>query len=164
MWRSWTSQEGLPRNKDKKSLVPAKLNAANTGEVARNNLVQSMISIYDTPSLLLFGSGYTHSYMSYRLARELCLKPRMLDPPMIVGILNGSQALVDKEVGPIQIQVQNKSIVWEFALNHLVGIDLILRMDWLSKSHRHKNWQESFFQGLTTNKESAITYLLCQGK
>ena len=63
------------------------------------------------------------------------MKPRILDPPLNVSTPNGDQTLVDKQVGPILIQVQNKSIVWDFAMYHLVGIDLILGMDWLSKNH-----------------------------
>ena len=39
------------------------------------------------------------------------------------------------QVGPILLDVQGKSIVWEFAMYHLVGIDIILGMDWLSKNH-----------------------------
>ena len=63
------------------------------------------------------------------------MKPRILDPPLNVSTPNGDQTLVDKQVGPILMQVQNKSIVWDFAMYHLVGIDLILGMDWLSKNH-----------------------------
>lgn len=33
------------------------------------------------------------------------------------------------------MHVQGKSIVWVFALYHLLGIDLIQRMDWLSQRH-----------------------------
>lgn len=33
------------------------------------------------------------------------------------------------------MQEQNKSFVWEFIMYHLVVIDLIVRMDWLSKYH-----------------------------
>lgn len=37
-----------PKNKDQKASIPAKLNAANAGDAARNNLIQGMIAIYDT--------------------------------------------------------------------------------------------------------------------
>ena len=94
-----------------------------------------MITISNTPALLLFDSGCTHSYISYRIVRKLGLKHRILDPPLNVSTPNGDQTLVDKQVGPILMQVQGKSIVWEFVLYHLVGIDIILGMDWLSKNH-----------------------------
>lgn len=84
-----------------------------------------------TPTLLVFNKGYTHSYMSYRLTRDLSLKPKMFDPPLNVSTPNGNQTLVDKKVGPVFMQVHNKSIVWEFAMYHFVGIDLILGMGWL---------------------------------
>lgn len=73
--------------------------------------------------------------MSYRLIREFGLKPRVLDRPLIVSIPNSNKTLANKEVEPFLMQVHNKSIVWEFALCHLVGIDLILEMDWLSNNH-----------------------------
>lgn len=41
------------------------------GGMIGNNLVQGMITIYDTRALLLFGSGSMHSYISYRLARRI---------------------------------------------------------------------------------------------
>ena len=96
-----------------------------------------MITISDTPALPLFDSGCTHSYISYRLVRKLGLKPKIFYPPLNVSTPNGDQTLVDKQVGPILIHVQNKSIVWDFAMYHLVGIDLILGMDWLSKKPCH---------------------------
>ena len=102
-----------PKAKEQKVPVPAKLNAANAGDAARDNLVQGMITISDTPALLLFDSGCTHSYISYKLVRKLGLKPRILDPPLNVSTPNGDQTLVDKQIGPILIQVQNKSIVWD---------------------------------------------------
>lgn len=93
-----------PKNKDKKSLAPSKLNAVNLEDVTRNNLVKGMITIYDTPSSLLFNLGCTLSYMQYRLIRELGLKPIILDPPLNVSTLSDNQILVNK-------QVQNKSVV-----------------------------------------------------
>lgn len=52
-----------------KTSVLAKLNVAKTKVAARDNLIQGLIPIYDTPALLLFDLGYTYSYMSYRLLR-----------------------------------------------------------------------------------------------
>ena len=115
--------------------VPAKLNAVNAGDAARDNLVQGMISIQGISALLLFDSGCTHSFISYSMVRKLNVKPRIFSPPLIVNTPSGEKTLVDKQVGPILLDVQGKSIVWEFAMYHLVGIDIILGMDWLSQNH-----------------------------
>ena len=48
---------------------------------------------------------------------------------------SGEKTLVDKQVGPILLHVQGKSIVWDFVMYHLVGIDIILGMNWLSQHH-----------------------------
>ena len=112
----------------------AKLNAVNAGEAARHDLVQGMISIKGVSALLLFDSGSTHSFMSYSLMRKLNLKTRILEPPLIVNLPSGERILADKQVGPVVIHVQGKCMAWDFVLYHLVGIDLILGMDWLEKN------------------------------
>lgn len=43
--------------------------------------------------------------MSYRFVRELGLKPRILDPLLIVSPLHGNQILVNKQVGTILMQI-----------------------------------------------------------
>ena len=83
----------------------AKLNAVNAGDAARHDLVQGMISIKGVSALLLFDSGCTHSFMSYRLMRELSLKPRKLDPPLIVNVPSGEKTLVNEQVGPVVLHV-----------------------------------------------------------
>ena len=80
----------------------------NAGGAARHNLVQGMISIKGVSALLLFDSGCTHSFMSYSLMRKLSLKPRKLEPPLIVNVPSGEKTLVDKEVGPVVMNVQGK--------------------------------------------------------
>ena len=85
-----------------------KLNAVNVGEAARHDLVQGMISIKGVSTLLLFDSGCTHSFMSYSLMRKLNLKPRKLEPPLIVNVPSGEKTLVDKQVGPIVMHIQGK--------------------------------------------------------
>lgn len=70
--------------------------------------MQGTITIYNTPTLLLFDKGYIHSYMSHRLVRELSLKPRNLDPPLNVSTSNGNQTLVDNQGGPVLMKVQHK--------------------------------------------------------
>ena len=112
----------------------AKLNAVNAGEAAHHDLVQGMISIKGVSTLLLFDSGSTHSFMSYSLMRKLNLKTRMLEPPLIVNLPSGEKILADKQVGPVVMHVQGKCMAWDFVLHHLVGIDLILGMDWLEKN------------------------------
>lgn len=87
------------------------MNAANVGDAPKKNFIQGMITVYDTPVALLFDSGHIHSYMSYRLDRDLVLKPRILDPPMNVSCPKGNQILVDKQIRPVLIQVHNKSTV-----------------------------------------------------
>ena len=93
-----------------------------------------MISIKGVLALLLFNSGCTHSFMSYSLMRKLNLKTRMLEPPLIVNLPSGEKILADKQVGPVVMHLQGKCMAWDFVLYHLVGIDLILGMDWLEKN------------------------------
>lgn len=74
--------------------------------------------------------------MLYRLVRELGLKHRgVLDPTLIVSTFNNNQALTDKQVRPLLMKVLNKLIVWEFHSYRIVGMDIILWMDWFSKNH-----------------------------
>ena len=112
----------------------AKLNAVNAGDAARHDLVQGMISIKGVSALLLFNYGCTHSFMSYSLMRKLNLKTRTLEPPLIVNVPSGEKMLANKQVGPVVMHVQGKCMAWDFVLYHLVGIDLILGMDWLEKN------------------------------
>lgn len=89
-----------PKANNRRTSIPPKLNATNGGDVARNNLVKGVITNYDTVALLLFDLSHTHSYISYRLVRELGLKPRIFGPTLNVSTLDGNQTLVDKQVGP----------------------------------------------------------------
>ena len=81
----------------------------NAGDAARHDLVQGMISIKGVSALLLFDSGCTHSFMSYRLMRELSLKPRKLDPPLIVNVPSGEKTLVNEQVGPVVLHVHGNA-------------------------------------------------------
>ena len=58
----------------------------------------------------------------------------MLEPPLIVNVPSGEKILADKQVGPVVMHVQGKCMAWDFVLYHLVGINLILGMDWLEKN------------------------------
>ena len=51
-------KKNCPKAKDEK-IVQAKLNTANTGDAARDNLVQGKITIQGISALLLFDSGWT---------------------------------------------------------------------------------------------------------
>lgn len=79
-----------------------------------------MISIQEISTLLFF----------FIWVRKLNVKPRIISPPLIVSTPSGEKTLVDKPIGPILLHVQVKSIVWDFAIYHLVEIDLILGVDW----------------------------------
>lgn len=57
------------------------------------------------------------------MVRKLNVKPRLLEPPLIVSIPNRGKILVNKYKGSILMNVQGKS---NFAMNYLVGIEVIL--------------------------------------
>lgn len=95
----------------------------------RNKLVHHMNTISGISAQFPFHFGSIHSFMPYSLSRKLGLKLRELDPPLIV-----STPKVDRQVGAILTHLPGKSIVCEFAIYHLGGIDIILEMDWLSRT------------------------------
>lgn len=47
---------------------------------------------------------------------------------------SGEKTLFNKQVGHILLQVQGKTIVWDFPMYHLVGLGVILGMYWLSQN------------------------------
>lgn len=87
--------------------VLGEINMATAKESRRNNLVQGMMTAHDAPSLLLFDSSCTLSFISYKLVRELNMKPNTLDPSLLVKTPNGHETLVHKEVGLICVKIQN---------------------------------------------------------
>ena len=66
--------------------------------------------------------------------RKLNLETRILEPPLIVNVPRGEKVLVDKQVCPVVMQVQGRCMAWDCVLYQLLGIDLILGMDWLEKN------------------------------
>lgn len=86
----------LNSDKEDNAPVPTNLNGANEGDTAWTNLVHRMITILVLKALLFFYSSCMHSFMFYSLARKHGLKPRKLDPPLIVRTLKGDKTLVNK--------------------------------------------------------------------
>lgn len=62
-------------------------------------------------------------------------KTRILSPALIVSTSSWEKTLVDKQGEPSLLYVQRKSIVWDFPMFNLLGIDVILGMDSLSQNH-----------------------------
>lgn len=114
--------------------VPTILNVVNVRDGALNNLVHGMIFIQQISAILQFNFGCTYSFRSYSMVRKLNLKPRMLEPILIVITLNRGKTIVDEYVSSIIMNVMGKSIVWDLEIYHLMVIDVILGLYWLSKN------------------------------
>ncbi|XP_057758252.1 uncharacterized protein LOC130978756 [Arachis stenosperma] len=83
----------------------------------------------------LFDSGAAHSFIAFERASELALKIVVLDYDLIVHNAN-SEAVVTRLGCPqVSFQVKQRDFVHDLICLPMVGSDLILGLDWLSKNH-----------------------------
>lgn len=135
LWEQGQLLRDYSKAKEKK-LVPANLNVVNAGDVACYNLVQGMISIKGISTILLFDSRCTHSFISYSMVKNVNLKPRILDLLWsLVHKMGGKHKLHVCKFNHNECTREVK--VWDLLMYHLVGIDIIQGMDWLSWPCHH---------------------------
>jgi hypothetical protein len=96
------------------------------------DVVIGIFLIKDTSIVVLFNSGASHSFISAAYVGKHNLPPALLRCQMIVSSLRG-----DMPVRQLCLKVNLKIRGIDFVANLMVleskGIDIILRMGWLSK-------------------------------
>jgi hypothetical protein len=96
------------------------------------DMVIGMFFISDTSIVVLLDSGASHSFISATYVEKHNLPIALLKCQMIVSSLGG-----DMPARQLCVKVNLKIRVVDFVANLIVleskGIDIILRMDWLSK-------------------------------
>jgi hypothetical protein len=100
-----------------------------------NDVVIGTLPISFGRAFVLFYSGATHSFVSYCFAKAYCLESEALDVNLAVATPIRSTILCTSVVKNCHILVEGHVMPMNFVVFEMIGFDIILGMDYLSKYH-----------------------------
>jgi hypothetical protein len=96
------------------------------------DVVIGMFLVNDTYVVVLFDSGASHSFLSTAYVREHNLPLALLRYQMIVSSLGGD--MPTRQLCPkVNLKIGGVEFIVNLIVLELKGIDIILKMDWLTK-------------------------------
>ncbi|XP_071684991.1 uncharacterized protein [Lolium perenne] len=128
------------RNQNQKRPVgPARghLNHVNAEEAQEApDIVLGMFPVNSVPSIVLFDSGASHSFVTKPFARKSGLRPTIMRRPMLVQI-PGTSTKTDLSCKDVPIDIQGKRFHANLIVLGEQGLEVILGMDWMVKYKGH---------------------------
>ena len=100
-----------------------------------NTIISGTLSICSFEVRVLFDIGETHSFVSSCFALRFTKQLILLESPLCVAtfsdeVMFGEYACVDCEV-----EVQCRKLLGDLVILEIIGFDMILGIDWLSRHH-----------------------------
>lgn len=84
---------------------------------------------------MLFDTGATHSFVSSYFALRFTKQPILLESPLCVAIPSDDVMFGEYVYVDCEVQVQGRNLLGDLVILEIVGFDVILGMDWLSRHH-----------------------------
>jgi hypothetical protein len=119
------------------ALTPGNSNAENVDA----GVVTGTIPLFGSLAYTLFDSGATHSFVSTTYAKLCSMSMEPLRQSITVVTPVGKSLLCSKVVVDCSIIIGGRTLLANLVVFEMVGYDVILGMDWLSKHHAHINCQ-----------------------
>ncbi|XP_071680127.1 uncharacterized protein [Lolium perenne] len=123
----------------KKPAGPARghLNHVNAEEAQEApDIVLGTFPVNSVPSIVLFDSGASHSFVTKPFARKSGLRPTIMRRPMLVQI-PGTSTKTDLSCKDVPIDIQGKRFHANLIVLGEQGLEVILGMDWMVKYKGH---------------------------
>nr|XP_051201962.1 uncharacterized protein LOC127315520 [Lolium perenne] len=123
----------------RKAAGPAKgyLNHVNAEEAQEApDIVLGTFPVNSVPSIVLFDSGASHSFVTKPFARKSGLRPTIMRRPMLVQI-PGTSTKTDLCCKDVPIDIQGKCFHANLIVLGEQGLEVILGMDWMVKYKGH---------------------------
>ncbi|XP_071681688.1 uncharacterized protein [Lolium perenne] len=123
----------------KKPAGPARghLNHVNAEEAQEApDIVLGTFLVNSVPSIVLFDSGASHSFVTKPFARKSGLRPTIMRRPMLVQI-PGTSTKTDLSCKDVPIDIQGKRFHANLVVLGEQGLEVILGMDWMVKYKGH---------------------------
>ncbi|XP_015968557.1 uncharacterized protein LOC107492095 [Arachis duranensis] len=98
-------------------------------------LIQGQCYVKNRFLTVLYDSGSSHSFISLTVARELGLDFSELNFDLIVHTPTSQNALTSLVCLQVQFTIRNRIFIHDLICLPLHGLEVILRLDWLSKYH-----------------------------
>lgn len=97
------------------------------------NVVTGTIPLFDCVDYILFDSGATHSFISSAYVKLCQLSTEFLDESICVATPVGDTVTCRKCVDSCLIIIEGRKFPARQAVFSMLGFDVILGMDWLSR-------------------------------
>jgi len=102
-------------------------------DVNATYVVIGTIPLFGSVTCVLFNSGATHSFVSSIFVKLCKLSTEPLEQNICMAILVGDAVTCRKCVDNYHIIIEGKTLLAKLAVLSMLGFDVILGMDWLSK-------------------------------
>ncbi|XP_051220952.1 uncharacterized protein [Lolium perenne] len=118
-------------------LAKGYLNHVNAEEAQEApDIVLGTFPVNSVPSIVLFDSGASHSFVTKPFARKSGLRPTIMRRPMLVQI-PGTSTKMDLSCKDVPIDIQGKRFYANLIVLGEQGLEVILGMDWMVKYKGH---------------------------
>ena len=104
-------------------------------------VVIGTIILFSSLTFTLFDSGATHSFVSATYAKLCSMTMEPLRQRITVVTPVGKSLLCNKVVVDCSIMIGGRTFLANLVIFEMIGYDVILGMDWLSRHHAHINCQ-----------------------
>ncbi|XP_073056904.1 uncharacterized protein [Primulina eburnea] len=154
---TWSDTNATP-NKPKENKTNARVFAITQEEADdANNDVAGTIIINKISAYVLFDCGATHSFISKRFTKKLGLIPEILVEPFRIATPTSKTIETHKIHRNCIVYINEHTFNAELIQVNMVEFDVILGMDWLSKSHAIVDCRRKIIK-LRTPSQKEITY------
>ncbi|XP_020409514.1 uncharacterized protein LOC18781549, partial [Prunus persica] len=99
------------------------------------DVVTGMLSVFGTPARVLIDSGATHSFVTPSVARNADVRQSALRDELAISVPTGEIFYVGTVYSDSAILVRDVCLEADLIPLEMVGLDVILGMDWLVKHH-----------------------------
>ncbi|XP_073277711.1 uncharacterized protein [Primulina huaijiensis] len=154
---TWSNTNATP-NKPKENKTNARMFAITQEEADdANDVVAGTIIINKISAYVLFDCGATHSFISKRYTKKLGLIPEILVEPFRIATPTSKTIETHKIHRNCIVYINEHTFNAELIQVNMVEFDVILGMDWLSKSHAIVDCRRKIIK-LRTPSQKEITY------
>ncbi|XP_062151922.1 uncharacterized protein LOC133860307 [Alnus glutinosa] len=135
------------------SLMPGGEEEGFEGDEEDADVVIGTIPLFGKVASILFDSGTTHSFISSTYVKLCSMTPRPLNQNITVSTPTGNVVTCRKFIENCPIVIGDRVLPANLAVFQMLGFDVILGMDWLSKHYANIDCREKEVIFCSLNEE-----------